>query len=220
MKIPKAESKTVEFKTAFNQDVIVSLVSFANADGGDVYVGVRGDGNVVGVQLAAESETTWINEIKSKTAPAIVPEADRIAIGKKTVVRLHIAPLPVKPTSVQGRYYIRKAKSNHLMTVAELSDMYLKSTSSSWDAFPSGKTPGSEVARGGTLNGTLSGTLNASDRRVLEYIDANPRCRASAIIAEVSIPRDTLNKIIARLAKAGKVERRGSKKTGGYYAKG
>ena len=33
MKIPKAESKTVEFKTAFNQDVIVSLVSCANADG-------------------------------------------------------------------------------------------------------------------------------------------------------------------------------------------
>ena len=140
MKIPKAESKTVEFKTAFNQDVIVSLVSFANADGGDVYVGVRDDGKVVGVLLAAESETTWINEIKNKTAPAIVPEADRIVVGKKTVVRLHIAPLPVKPTSVQGRYYIRKAKSNHLMTIAELSDMYLKSTSSSWDAFPSGKT--------------------------------------------------------------------------------
>ena len=82
------------------------------------------------------------------------------------------------------------------------------------------KTPGSEVARGGTLNGTLSGTLNASDRRVLEYIDANPGCRASAIIAETSIPRDTLNKIIARLAKSGKVERRGSKKTGGYYKLG
>ena len=447
MKIPKAESKTVEFKTAFNQDVIVSLVAFANADGGDVYVGVRDDGNVVGVQLAAESETTWINEIKNKTAPAIVPEADRIVVGKKTVVRLHIAPLPVKPTSVQGRYYIRKAKSNHLMTVAELSDMYLKSTSSSWDAFPSGKTledislekvaafakrmnpdnpddpmrllrklgladggqishacylafadghcaetlfmtgrfkdattiidsqslnadlfeevkevmafimrhlmkgfvitgrpehdivydypvdaireivlnmlihrdycaagqntikifddriefsnpgglpsgltvddllsdnyrsrprnpriaelfrscgmieqygsgvkrilaacerhrgikatfedhgdwflavlrkaPHGEVARGGTLNGTLngtlSGTLNASDRRVLEYVEANPGCRASAIIAETSIPRDTLNKIIARLAKSGKVERRGSKKTGGYYKLG
>lgn len=136
MKIPKTESKTVEFKSTFNQDVLVSLVAFANADGGDVYVGVRDDGNVVGVQLAAESETTWINEIKSKTAPAIVPEADRIAVGKKTVVRLHIAPLPVKPTSVQGRYYIRKAKSNHLMSLAELSDLYLKAAGDSWDALP------------------------------------------------------------------------------------
>ena len=104
MKIPKTESKIVEFKSTFNQDEIVSLVAFANADGGDVYVVVRDDGEVVGVQLAAESETTWINEIKSKTAPAIVPEADRIMAGTKTVVRLHPAPLPVKPTSVQGRY--------------------------------------------------------------------------------------------------------------------
>lgn len=99
---PEAKSKTVEFKSAFNQDVIVSLVAFANAEGGDVYVGVRGDGKVVGVQLAAESEPTWINEIKSKTVPAIVPEADRIVIGKKTVVRLHFAPLPVKPTLLKG----------------------------------------------------------------------------------------------------------------------
>ena len=37
MKIPRAESKTVEFKAAFNQDAIVALVAFANADGGDVF---------------------------------------------------------------------------------------------------------------------------------------------------------------------------------------
>ena len=137
MKLPKSESKTVEFKKTFNQDVIASLVSFANADGGSVYVGVRDDGKVLGVTLAAESETTWVNEIKSKTAPAIVPEADRFVVDGKNVVRLYIAPLPVKPTSVQGRYYIRKGKANHLMSISELSDMYLKSMSSSWDAMPS-----------------------------------------------------------------------------------
>jgi predicted HTH transcriptional regulator len=44
-------------------------VAFANADGGSVYLGVRDDGKVLGVQLANESETAWVNEIKSKTAP-------------------------------------------------------------------------------------------------------------------------------------------------------
>jgi len=137
MKLPKSESKTVEFKTAFNQDTIVSLVAFANADGGSVYVGVRDDGKVVGVSLAEESETAWVNEIKNKTAPAIVPEADRLVVDGKNVVRLYIAPLPVKPTSVQGRYYVRKGKANHLMSISELSDMYLRAMSSSWDAMPS-----------------------------------------------------------------------------------
>lgn len=137
MKLPKTESKTVEFKTAFNHDTIESLVAFANTEGGSVYIGVRDDGRVVGVSLAAESETVWINEIKSKTAPAIIPDADRIVVDGKNVVRLSIASLPVKPTSVQGCYYIRKGKANHLMSIAELSDMYLKTMSSSWDAMPS-----------------------------------------------------------------------------------
>ena len=74
-------------------------------------------------------------------------------------------------------------------------------------------------ASAGTLNDTLNGTLNPSDKSVLEYVEANPGCRASAIMEGVSIPRDTLNKVIARLVKADKVERRGSKKTSGYYAK-
>lgn len=37
------------------------------------------------------------------------------------------------------------------------------------------------------------------------------------LIADLAIPRGTLNKVIKRLADGGLVERRGSKKTGGYY---
>ena len=57
MKIPRTESKTVEFKSAFNQDAIVAMVLFANADGGDVYVGVSDNGKVVGVSRAADPKT-------------------------------------------------------------------------------------------------------------------------------------------------------------------
>jgi predicted HTH transcriptional regulator len=78
MHIPKTESTRVECKATFNNDAIVSLVAFANADGGDVYIGIRDDGKVIGVTLAKESETEWVNEVKTKTAPSIVPEAHRI----------------------------------------------------------------------------------------------------------------------------------------------
>ena len=74
----------------------------------------------------------------------------------------------------------------------------------------------------GTLKGTLStlkGTLNPTDERVLMYIAERPGCQASAIIADLSIPRDTLNKVMKRLVAGGLAERRGSKKTGGYYVK-
>lgn len=35
----QGESDTVEFKTSFNDDVIVSLVAFANTKGGEVFTG-------------------------------------------------------------------------------------------------------------------------------------------------------------------------------------
>ncbi len=39
--IPAIEDMHTEFKTTFNEDVIVSLAAFANAKGGEVYVGVN-----------------------------------------------------------------------------------------------------------------------------------------------------------------------------------
>lgn len=71
----------------------------------------------------------------------------------------------------------------------------------------------------GTLNGTSSGTLNEKQKVVLDFITASPGTQAQVIINQLAIPRDTLNKILRVLIDRDLVERRGSKKTGGYYAK-
>ena len=71
----------------------------------------------------------------------------------------------------------------------------------------------------GTLNGTLSGTLNERQKSVLDFIAATPGVQAQVLIDKLLIPRDTLNKIIKTLTDRGLIERRGSKKTGGYYVK-
>lgn len=36
--LPKGESETIEFKTSFSDEVIISLVAFANTNGGVVYI--------------------------------------------------------------------------------------------------------------------------------------------------------------------------------------
>ena len=72
----------------------------------------------------------------------------------------------------------------------------------------------------GILNGTLNGTLNDSQQLVYEYIRTHPGCQASEIIDHCGIPRDTLNKILRKLIEEHNlIERRGSKRTGGYYIK-
>lgn len=71
----------------------------------------------------------------------------------------------------------------------------------------------------GQLNGTLSGTLNEKQRGVLDFIATTPGVQAQVLIDKLLIPRDTLNKILKALMDRGLIERRGSKKTGGYYIK-
>ena len=134
--LPEKEDWKVEFKSSFGEEVIVSLVAFANAKGGTVYVGVNDKGDAVGVDLNPESVAKWINEIKQKTEPSIIPDAEVFDAKGKTVVELSVQEYPVKPVSVKGRYYKRQQNSNHLLSAIEISDMILQSRNTSWDSYP------------------------------------------------------------------------------------
>lgn len=71
---------------------------------------------------------------------------------------------------------------------------------------------------GERIGETINGTLNGTQQIVYDCIKAKPGIQAQTIIAECGIPRDTLNKVIRALTDFRLIERRGSKKTGGYYA--
>ncbi|MDP2334979.1 MAG: ATP-binding protein [Bacteroidota bacterium] len=61
---------------------------FRLAKGGTVYVGVTDSGEVKGIQIGKETIQNWINEVKNKTAPQIIPDVEVITIENKTVVTL------------------------------------------------------------------------------------------------------------------------------------
>ncbi len=84
------ECTKTEFKQSFTDDVIIALVAFANAKGGEVYVGMRDNGKVSGVSLGKETLQTWLNEIKQKTEPSIIPDIDVVDVDDKQVVMLSI----------------------------------------------------------------------------------------------------------------------------------
>ena len=64
--IHQGESETLEYKTSFSDEVIISLVAFANAKGGAVCIGVADDGEIKGVAVGKETVQKWVNEIKNK----------------------------------------------------------------------------------------------------------------------------------------------------------
>jgi ATP-dependent DNA helicase RecG len=133
--LPASESDRVEFKATFSDEVIVSLVAFANSKGGTVYVGVADNGEVKGVQTGKETVVQWLNEIKNKTVPAVVPEVELLSIDHKTVAALHVVDYPVKPLSMKGRFYKRVANANHQMSLDEIANEHLRTLNSSWDFY-------------------------------------------------------------------------------------
>ena len=133
--LPEKEDIKTEFKQSFTDDVIVALVAFANAKGGSAYVGMCDNGSVCGIKLGNETLQKWLNEIKQKTEPQIIPDVEVVEVDGKTVVVLSIQEYPVKPVSFKGRYYVRQTNSNHLMTAFEISNAILKTKNSSWDFY-------------------------------------------------------------------------------------
>ncbi|PKP45348.1 MAG: AAA family ATPase [Bacteroidetes bacterium HGW-Bacteroidetes-11] len=134
--IPAKETDQIEFKTAFNEAAIETLVAFSNTRGGTVYIGVSDDAEIKGITTGKESLTNWANEVKGKTDPHIIPDFKTITIEEKTVVLMSVIEYPVKPVCTKGRYFKRVGSSNHLLSISEVVDLHLQSLNSSWDAFP------------------------------------------------------------------------------------
>ena len=136
-KLVKAgEGENLELKASFNTGVIETLVAFANTRGGKVVIGVSEKQELKGVCINAESVQNWLNEVKCKTTPSLVPEAMVAAIGDNTFVVLSVQEYPIKPVATRGKYFKRIANSNHLMNSDEIASEVLKTINSSWDFYP------------------------------------------------------------------------------------
>ena len=129
------ESETVEFKTSFGKEVIETLVAFANTKGGTILIGINDKGEVIGVRIGQETLQNWVNQIKQKSSPSIVPDVDVSEIDGKEVVIFSVGEFPIKPISCKDRYFKRVANSNHLLSVQELANLHLNSLQLSWDAY-------------------------------------------------------------------------------------
>jgi ATP-dependent DNA helicase RecG len=131
--LKKGEGLSIEFKSSFNTETIETLVAFANTNGGYVILGISNELKVIGVLINAESIQNWLNEIKSKTTPGIMPEAELVTVASKQIVVFSIQEFPIKPVAFKGKYYKRVANSNHLLATSEVVNMHLQSFNTSWD---------------------------------------------------------------------------------------
>jgi len=134
--IQQGESETLEFKQSFGREAIETVCAFANAQGGWLLIGVQDNGVIQGVQLTEEMPQQIINQIKTQTEPGLVVDVEPAIIEGKSVFVIKVGEFPIKPVSFKGRFYKRKANSNHQLNLIEIANMHLQSLQLSWDAYP------------------------------------------------------------------------------------
>ena len=130
------EDQHTEFKSSFGDTAIETLSAFANTSGGKVYIGLDNKGTPVkGFTVGAETLQKWINEVKVKTQPSIIPDINVKQIRGVTIGILSVKEFPVKPVAFKGRYFKRINNSNHQLSAPEIATMHMRSFNASWDSY-------------------------------------------------------------------------------------
>jgi ATP-dependent DNA helicase RecG len=76
------ENQHIEFKSTFSDEVVETLVAFANSKGGKVLIGVNNKGEPINdFSIGSESIQNWINQIKTKTQPSVIPDVETVEIN-------------------------------------------------------------------------------------------------------------------------------------------
>ena len=213
------ENVVVEFKRCGNgikADAYESICAFLNRFGGDVFFGVLNDGTVEGVAPSAAPDLVR-NLINNLGNPNLfVPSVHLEPDPKNPVVAAFFRTIGFADelgSGVRKMFKYGKAFAGYNPTLTE-DDLFRSELLLGPDIFkPDGKpnvpinVPINEH-RGETISETIS-----------ETIKNNPGISLLELVTKTKKSRSTVARAMAKLRSEGKVEYRGSKKTGGYYLK-
>ena len=109
--LPPAESLTVEFKSdrkrLSDNDLVETVVCLANAEGGELWLGVEDDGTPTGVHPDHASLAGLPGLIAVRTSPALAVQVEAIELDGRQVARICV-PRAASVVSTAGGVYLRR----------------------------------------------------------------------------------------------------------------
>ncbi len=131
--LERGEGIAIEFKRCGNlpeDDTFETICSFANRQGGDIFLGVLNDGTVVGVNedRALEIQRNVVNRVNNPQSFNVAPLLDMETIRYEgmTVIRIWV-PVDAIVHKFKGVVYDRAIDSDvKVMTDTQLSAMYIR----------------------------------------------------------------------------------------------
>ena len=133
--LEEGESETVEYKPSLSQtDKILECVSaFSNTNGGTLVIGVKDNGEVVGVDIGKRTIENLANRIKQHTDPMVYPSICIEEFDAKHVVLLEVEEGKQKPVLASGRAYKRVGRTNQKLGSEAIRSLALETSKVYWD---------------------------------------------------------------------------------------
>ena len=135
------ENKDLEFKEIYVADIKKEVIAFANSEGGVLYVGIRKDGTVAGVEDPDDVMLKIAGSLKDSIRPDVMPFVKICAVQKeeKTVVEVlvetgtnrpyYLQEKGLKPTGV----YVRKGSSSQPLSDEGIREMIVAVSGTSYE---------------------------------------------------------------------------------------
>lgn len=121
MDIPEAENQYIEFKreTVTARDLADEIVAFANAEGGEIWLGIEDDRRISGLSRCYEEDV--INIGRSSVIPPINLNYIQETFGEQRVARIIVPKGVDRPYyTSRNRYYIRVGSTKRIASREEL----------------------------------------------------------------------------------------------------
>ena len=136
------ENQNIEFKQEYVSDIRKEVIGFANADGGVVYVGIRKDGVVIGMEDPDSAMLQIVNSLKDSIAPDIMPfvKVQAEQMEGKHVVEIHVTTGTNRPYYLREKglkpsgVYVRKGSSTQPMTEEGIREMIIENSGRSFES--------------------------------------------------------------------------------------
>lgn len=130
------ENQNIEFKQEYVPDIRKEVMGFANADGGTVFVGVRKDGAVLGIDDPDGVMLQIVNSLKDSLSPDVMPfvKVNTVEIEGKQVVEIDVTTGTNRPYYLKEKglkpsgVYVRKGSSTQPMTEEGIREMLIQNS--------------------------------------------------------------------------------------------
>ena len=120
-KIPESENQYIEFKSEKVKAMTLAeeIIAFANAEGGEIWLGIEDDGTVSGLSRSFEEDI--MNICHNTCIPSIRPEYENIRVDNKLVARVIVPKGKDKPYyTSRNKYFIRVGSTKRIASREEM----------------------------------------------------------------------------------------------------